>query len=235
MTLDNEAVVPPHPRGDADQGREESDSSDATLQRIGWFRYFFDDDRWEWSPEVARIHGYEPGSVTPTTELVLSHKHRDDYQQVADTLDHIRRTRQAFRSRHRICDVRGKVHEIAVLGDELCDDDGRVIGTYGFFIDLTPEEQQRQRHLTEQIAQISERRSSIEQAKGMLMMVYNIDDAAAFELLKWRSQQANVKLVALAEQVVADFAHSPHNGEMSRSTYDNLLLTAHTRAGSVQS
>ena len=35
----------------------------------------------------GQMHGYEPGSVTPTTELVLSHKHPDDYVQVAATLD----------------------------------------------------------------------------------------------------------------------------------------------------
>jgi hypothetical protein len=44
-------------------------------QRVGWFRLYFDDERWEWSPEVERMHGYEPGTVQPTTALVLSHKH----------------------------------------------------------------------------------------------------------------------------------------------------------------
>jgi hypothetical protein len=48
--------------------------------------------RGEWSPEVERMHGYEPGTVQPTTALVLSHKHPEDYEQVAATLDEIRRT-----------------------------------------------------------------------------------------------------------------------------------------------
>jgi hypothetical protein len=43
-------------------------------QRVGWFRFYFDDERWEWSEQVQRLHGYEPGTVMPTTELVLSHK-----------------------------------------------------------------------------------------------------------------------------------------------------------------
>ena len=33
----------------------------------GWFRLFFDDERWEWSPEVERLHSYEPGAAHPTT------------------------------------------------------------------------------------------------------------------------------------------------------------------------
>ena len=54
---------------------------------MGWFRFYFDDDRWEWSPQVEKMHGYLPGSVTPTTEMVLAHKHPDDYRQIAHTLE----------------------------------------------------------------------------------------------------------------------------------------------------
>ena len=66
------------------------------LQRVGWYRFYFGDERWEWSEEVEQIHGYQPGTVTPTTELVLSHKHPDDYPHIAATLDDIRRTHKPF-------------------------------------------------------------------------------------------------------------------------------------------
>jgi hypothetical protein len=36
-------------------------------------------------------------------------------------------------------------------------------------------------------------------------MVYGIDELTAFELLKWRSQEANIKLRVLAEQIATDF------------------------------
>lgn len=55
------------------------------VQRVGWYRFYFFDERWEWSPEVDQIHGYQPGTVTPTTQLVLSHKHPDDYEYIAAT------------------------------------------------------------------------------------------------------------------------------------------------------
>ena len=32
-------------------------------QRVGSFKFYFADERWEWSPQVERMHGYEPGSV----------------------------------------------------------------------------------------------------------------------------------------------------------------------------
>ena len=198
--------------------------------RVGWFRYYFDEDRWEWSPQVERMHGYSPGGAMPTTETVLAHKHPDDYRQVADTLELIRQTRQAFSGRHRIIDVEGRVHHVVVVGDQLHDDEDKVVGTHGFYIDVTPAERAREDQITAAVSRIAERRASIEQAKGMLMMIYEIDEGAAFELLKWRSQETQVKLRSLAEQIISDFTDLSHNGTMpSRSTYDNLLLTAHQR------
>lgn len=42
---------------------------------VGTFQYFIDGQRWVWSDTIARIHGYQPGQVQPTTDLLLSHKH----------------------------------------------------------------------------------------------------------------------------------------------------------------
>ncbi len=198
--------------------------------RVGWFRFYFDDDRWEWSPQVEKMHGYLPGSVTPTTEMVLAHKHPDDYRQIAHTLELIRQTRQAFSSRHRIIDVEGRVHHVVVVGDFLRGDNENVIGTHGFYIDVTPSERARQDQVTAAVTRIADSRSAIDQTKGMLMLVYGIDEPTAFELLKWRSQEANVKLRALAEQVATDFRELSRGERFPpRSAYDNALLTAHLR------
>jgi PAS fold len=62
-------------------------------REVGWVRLYFADERWEWSEEVQRMHGYEPGTVVPTTELVLSHKHPDDAAQVKSILNDVFRTR----------------------------------------------------------------------------------------------------------------------------------------------
>ena len=103
----------------------------------GWFRLYFEDERWEWSPEVERLHGYETGTAKPTTSMVLSHKHPEDYEQVAATLDDIRRTHQPFSTRHRIIDVQERIHDVIVVADLLRDDGGQVIGTNGFYVDVT--------------------------------------------------------------------------------------------------
>jgi len=197
-------------------------------QRVGWFRFHFADRRWEWSDEVQRIHGYEPGSVTPTTKLVLAHKHPDDRGQVAATIDQILNTHQAFSTRHRIIDTGGSVRHIVVVGDQLLDDQGDVIGTHGFYIDVSPPERAQEDLVTARLAEISENRSSIEQTKGMLMLIYNIDADAAFNLLKWLSQETNVKLRLLAEQISEDFCGAGLTLN-SQSEFDHLLLTAQQR------
>ena len=201
-------------------------------QRAGWFRFYFADQRWEWSEQVQRMHGYEPGGVTPTTALVLSHKHPDDRGQVAATIDEILNTHQAFSTRHRIIDTGGQVRHVVVVGDQLHDDQGAVVGTHGFYVEVSSlPDQEREDLVTAKLAEIAEQRASIEQAKGMLMVIYGIGDGAAFELLKWLSQEANVKLRLLAERICEDFRTAgPHL--TSQAEFDHLLLTARERVDS---
>jgi hypothetical protein len=80
------------------------------------------------------------------------------------------------------------------------------------------------------IAEVVAHRAIIEQAKGMLSVIYGLDDRAAFDVLRWRSQTTNTKLRALAGQLIADFraAHRSPNPP-PRAIYDQLLLTAHER------
>lgn len=175
------------------------------------------------------MHGYEPGEVTPTTDLVLSHKHPDDRDRVAKLLEEIRTTHQPFNNRHRIVDVHGAIHDVAVVGHPL-NDDGLVVGTQGFYVDVTPGEAMRQQTLSAAVAEIAENRSAIEQAKGMLMLIYRLDADRAFDLLKWRSQETNTRLRNLAVQLTTDFLALDYDDTLpTRAAFDEVLLTAHLR------
>jgi ANTAR domain/PAS fold len=200
-------------------------------RNVGTFRFWFVGQRWEWSDEVSRMHGYEPGAVLPTTELLLAHKHPDDRQHVQDLLDHALHFGGSFSSRHRFIDTGGRVHTVIVLADRMFDEGGAVVGTEGYYIDLTDTfAQTRRQALDDSLPQLLEARAAIEQAKGALMLVYGIDADEAFELLMWRSQHTNTKLRALAAQVVAELGtvDAPDN---LRQQFDHLLLTAHDRIG----
>lgn len=202
-------------------------------QRVGWFRFYFEDQRWEWSEQVQRMHGYEPGTVTPTTELVLAHKHPEDRGEVAKTIDEMLLARRAFSTRHRILDTRGVVHQVVVVGDLLTDRQDVVIGTHGYYVDITPSSDRAHEDIiSARLAEITEHRAVIEQAKGMLMLVYGLDDEAAFDLLRWRSQSSNVKLRRLAEKIVEDFRAVRDDGITSRSAFDHALLTLDEGVGS---
>jgi hypothetical protein len=84
--------------------------------------------------------------------------------------------------------------------------------------------------ITDDLAAIVGRRAPIEQAKGMLMFVYGVDAEAAFNMLRTHSQQHNVKLGLIAEQVVKDLIElSREGGRSQRVKVDGLMSTAHSR------
>ncbi|WP_082753777.1 PAS and ANTAR domain-containing protein [Mycobacterium sp. NAZ190054] len=197
--------------------------------RVGGFRFWFLGQRWEWSDEVARMHGYEPGTITPTTELLLAHKHPEDRRHVQELLDHALHSGGSFSSRHRFLDTQNREHSVLVLADRMLDDTGAVIGTEGYYVDLTDTlDQARRDVLDTALPDLFEARAAIEQAKGALMLVYGVGADQAFELLQWRSQQTNTKLRLLAAQIVAEFGNVELRDDLRRQ-FDHLLLTVHQR------
>jgi PAS domain S-box-containing protein len=199
-------------------------------QRVGSFGFLLDGQRWEWSDAVARMHGYQPVEIVPTTALLLSHKHPEDHPHVARVLDRMINAAEPFSSKHRIVDTAGQVHQVVVVGDRLCDDTGAVIGTTGFYIDLTDSYRDEVKEsVDEAVAELEQSRAIIEQAKGALMLVYGIPADRAFDILIWRSQETNTRLRILAELLVAGFGQCD-TGASLRTQFDHLLLTAHESA-----
>ena len=202
------------------------------FERVGSFRYLIADDRWEWSDAVARMHGYAPGTVTPTTELILSHKHPEDKPAVAEIIDQVLRHGAPFSSRHRILDTEGNVRVVVVLGERLTESDGRVIGTTGFYIDITDaSDADLQRKVSDRVAIIEANRAVINQAIGIVMWTYGVSAERAFDVLAWRSKDTNVKLRSIAEQFVRELSAAPPSAH-ARAAVDHALLTAHERIAS---
>jgi PAS domain S-box-containing protein len=192
-------------------------------QRTGRFEYRYDDDSWTWSDTVARMHGYEPGEVTPTTDLVLNHKHPDDLAEVRALLA---QSSAPFSSRHRIITKSGEERKVVVVGDAIRDQDGRVTATRGFYVDITDGfSTDLQQSITEEMETIIERRQVIEMAKGMLMAIYRIDAGAAFDILRWRSQELNIKLFTIAERLIADLPGILESTPKATAPVDHYLMT----------
>jgi PAS domain S-box-containing protein len=192
-------------------------------QRVGRFEYRYDTETWTWSPAVARMHGYEPDDVEPTTDLVLSHKHPEDLAKVKALL---KRSSAPFSSRHRIRTTSDEVRNVVVVGEAVTDTDGDVVATRGFYIDVTKSVRDEvQREIGEKLDDIVADRAVIDQAKGMLMAAYQLDADAAFDILRWRSQELNFKLHTIAKEVVAKL---PLLLESSRGPVDHFLMTLAT-------
>ncbi|MFE3260076.1 ANTAR domain-containing protein [Nocardia sp. NPDC059091] len=83
--------------------------------------------------------------------------------------------------------------------------------------------------LEARMPQVVEARAVIEQAKGVLMRMYRINDEQAFKLLVWRSQETNTKLRALAEQLLRELPTVPPAEPGTVSAFDHILLTLHER------
>ncbi|MEV6772384.1 PAS and ANTAR domain-containing protein [Nocardia sp. NPDC051030] len=199
-------------------------------QSVGSFRFWFADRRWEWSEEVAAMHGYPPGTAEPTTDLLLTHKHPEDREQVATSLARSVENGEPFCSRHRILDTEGAVHHVIVVGDLMVDENNTVVGTSGYYLDLTGAlAENRQETLDDTLPELYRARAVIEQAKGALMLVYGLDAEQAFRVLTWRSQETNTKLRTLAERLVQEVTALGGVEVGLRTRFDHLLLTAHER------
>ncbi len=209
--------------------------ADAPAFQFGRFWYYRAEDRWEWSDQLARLHGYDSADVVvPTIDLMLSHKHPDDRDRVAGLLERVRRAGEPFSSQHRIVDRAGTVIPVIVIGDLLHDDEGRRRGTHGFYVaasadaEHTPTTTSRRDDAPQRmdVDEMMRRRATIERVKGALMLAYRLSDKQAFDMLVWRSQESNVKLYALAAAIEARLAEIDIPSG-SRGAFDRIVLGAH--------
>lgn len=72
-------------------------------------------------------------------------------------------------------------------------------------------------------------RAAIEQCKGIIQVVLGVSEEKAFDLLRWRSQDSNVPVRALCEQLLRDVAGLDWADEAARDRFGRILMTAHTR------
>ena len=156
--------------------------------------------------------------MTPTTELLLSHKHPDDRPQVAAVLDKVA-DGEPFSSRHRIIDTAGRTHWVIVIGDRMLDDAGGLSARPASMSTYTDT---MQSDISAAVSKVAESRAEIDQAKGLLMAAYGISADRAFDILVWRSQETNVKVRDLARRFISVVAGTfPAD---TRTQVDHALL-----------
>lgn len=202
-------------------------------RQTGRFTFDIAQDRWEWDDDVYAIHGYEPGAVAPTTELVLQHKHEHDRERVEAVFREAVETGEPFNVYYRI-HAGGTQRRVVVVGEGVRDLDGKVTHLVGYYLDLTPEFTAESSAAADAaVAASAATRAKIDQAKGVLMLGYGLDADAAFAMLRWWSRNRNMKVREVADRLIAVAKEGDASHPGLRKMLDSLLhdLTDHTEVG----
>jgi hypothetical protein len=95
----------------------------------------------------------------------------------------------------------------------------------GYFVDLTAAQRSAgQAQATEAIRAAAASRGAIEQAKGIIMAIRGGDDDAAFDALREAGSRREVRLRAVAEEIVdAVMTRGPDDGPLTPDELDALL------------
>lgn len=172
---------------------------------FGSFSYTPSTGAWWWSDELFRIHGFEPGDVVPTTELLVAHKHPEDAELALKVIETTLATGSKFSLWHRVVDAQRRIRHVVSVGEGILDASGDLAEVRGYMIDVTSVHRAEcAREVDEAVRRSAESRATIEQAKGVLMASLGVTDDEAFAVLRTRSQHANIKVRELAQQLVTN-------------------------------
>lgn len=213
----------PHPH--TDLSTAELAGPDVT---VGSFRFDGATGIWRCTPASAQPGRAEAASsLTMTTAALLTLIHPADAARLQLIFGQIADRNGPLHTRFRIIDPGGVVHHITTAATARGDHTGRLIAVHGVYLDLVSAAPPMPA-----LSDVLKDRAVIEQAKGMLMLIYRLDADQAFSVLRECSQHGNVKLRLLARQIVADFCALPRiNGALAApDAYTQLLRTAHLRA-----
>ncbi|WP_176168769.1 PAS and ANTAR domain-containing protein [Krasilnikoviella flava] len=173
---------------------------------VGSYRLDLASGLWTWSDAVYLLHGFEPHEVVPTTDLVLAHTHPEDRDDVRVALT-AARAGGAFSSVHRVVTARRRELTVALVGSVRTGAETGPDEATGFFLDLTAAVAERARdRAAADIRAAATSRGVIEQAKGVLSVVYDVEIDGAFELMRTASNDHNVAVRELS-RVIVDVAH----------------------------
>lgn len=186
-------------------------------------------DTWQWDDEVYRIHGLEPGPVHPNTEFVLASKHPDDRERVRALLDRVVRTGESFSLSYRLVAADGTEKRVVLVGDGDGNDAAGSTRIAGYYIDLTQDfVDENEEYAAAAVRAAAASSAVIEQAKGILMLAYGLDEEQAFAMLRRWSRHRDLTVRVLAERLVERTPGGPASDVQRRHELDALLhdLTA---------
>jgi hypothetical protein len=180
----------------------------------GRFRYDLRTSAWWWSPEVFAVSGLPADTAEATTQLLLQYLHPGDRAHTLAALTSACTEGRPFTVRARFVRGNGEERAVVIVGESDIGPDGTVCAVEGLVIDVTgcpgpPEPPDRTAALEAEVGQMRAAmasRATIEQAKGILMLLTNCGEHVAFELLAHISSHTHRKVRDVAESITESAA-----------------------------
>jgi hypothetical protein len=172
---------------------------------------------WWWSPEMYALLGLPPDGTRPCTEVLLQCQHREDRARTLDALNRAVTAGRSFAVETRVLRRDGALRVLVLMGHPQPGDDGAVAAVEGLCVDITSgrlaHDEDVVAALQTEVSQLRTAmasRATIEQAKGILMLLTSCSEQVAFELLAHMSSHTHRKVREVA-QSIADSAsgHAP--------------------------
>ena len=179
--------------------RDKGASADTRV--AGRYRYDRATGGWWWSPEMFALYGLAAGAPVPDTEAYLQYQHAEDRTRVLEAISGACATGRDFALETRIIRADGQERDVVLVGEPHLDG-ATVTAVEGMAIDLTdchrpgspPERAQALEAEVGQLRAAMASRASIEQAKGILMLLTSCGDQVAFDLLAHISSHTHRKV-----------------------------------------
>lgn len=180
---------------------------------------------WEWDHEVFRILGLRPGSVTPATEHLLACEDPRLRARIAEDLLRAEIEGEPVHVFYRLSAADGVDRRVLLACEAAGSTDAPgVAGITGQLVDLTEDLRWESAEAARQaVVASAEHRADIERAVGGLMVVYGLTASQAFEMLRWWSQNRNVKVRELAVRLTEGASRGTVTGPPLRAAFDALL------------
>jgi hypothetical protein len=193
------------------------------LQPVGSFRISLPSRDWTWSGGLVEILGLAE-SDPPTEDLWLERQHPDDRRAAQDLIDEVTTTGEPTAVWHRVVRHDRTVRRVLTAASGVRGTDGTLEAVTGQVVDVTEPVRLTTSHdVEEALERLSETRPAIDQAKGALMFAYNIDQEAAFALMREYSQHINRKVRDLAADLVESLSQPGGWSAGTRTLLDRLM------------
>ncbi len=168
--------------------------------------------RWWWSDGMYAVHGYAPGSIEPTLDLLLSYQHPQDRERTREAFSRVTEDGRPFVFEHRIITKTDALRTMILSVSAHVGPAGSPVFVAGTLLDVS--DARRLHHAAEQdsiaglqaevvrLSRTAEARELVSQATGVLMERHKVTADEAASLLRRASQAAGRKLAEVASELL---------------------------------